>query len=213
MASTRAAWMRRARSGLGRARWSSARAIVMWASMTGQSWSSRTFSEADQMARWKARWASCRATGSGSSTVASYACQAWRRASIRRPDRVADDRLNRQPVEGQPRLGEVADRGGVDLGDTQAPVRLRGEQSLLRQLGERLPYGRAAHLQGGGETDLGQLLAGAQYAQDDAPADLVDHRLAPRDRRRRQQPGTRGRGIRPLDLRLRHARSASMSIV
>ena len=188
MLSTSAAWMRRERSGLGRARWSSARAIVMWASMTGQSWSSRTLPEADQMARWNARCPSCRATGSG--------CRPWLRTHARPEEgvhpatgRVAGDRLDRQPVEGQPGLGEVADRGGVDLGDAQAPVRLRGEQALLRELGECFPDGRATHLQGAGQTDLGELLAGAQHAEDDAPPDLVDHRLPPRDRRCRQQPG------------------------
>ena len=57
----------------------------MCASTTGHSWASSTFSDADQMAWWKARWASCRLTGSGSKIWASNTAQAVVSAAIRRP--------------------------------------------------------------------------------------------------------------------------------
>ena len=82
----------------------------------GPSCSSKTFSEADQMARWKARCASCRATGSGR--------RPWPRTRARRGGGhpaigcVIHDRRC-QSIEGHPGLGEVADGGGVDLGDAQ----------------------------------------------------------------------------------------------
>ena len=170
-ASTRARCRRWDRSGSWRTAWSCASAMVMWAWMTGQSWSSTTFSAALQTARWKARWPSCRRPGPRRRPSSRTRP---RRGARREPaaGRVGEDAARREVVEGHAGPGQVAQGVHVEVGDAEAAVGLRHDEPLAGQLAERLADRRAADLQVRGERELGQLVPRPQRADDDAAPDL-----------------------------------------